>query len=169
MSDEALGLANLALDSGGALRGWLEEEGVLGPEESTEVSLRLPEFVALRASVRELLDASIGGGPFPAAALERLNEASARVPRRFRLEGDVPCEVPLSAGLTPSILARIAWSAIELLGASERSRLRRCGACGRYFVSTRSDRRWCSDACGNRTRVARHHARRRARARNLSR
>ena len=164
MSDEALGLANLSLDSGGDLRGWLEEKGVLGPEESAEVSLRLPEFVSLRASLRELFDASIGGGPFPAAALERLNDVSARVPRVLRFDTSGPSETPLAASATPATLARIAWSAIELLGASERSRLRRCGACGHYFVSTRSDRRWCSDACGNRTRVARHHARRRARA-----
>ena len=159
-----MGLANLSLDSGSELRGWLEEEGVLGPEQSTEVSLRLPEFLSLQASVRELFDASIGGGPFPAAALERLNDVSARVPRVLRFDAGGPSETPFAASATPATLARIAWSAIELLGVSERSRLRRCGACGRYFVSTRSDRRWCSDACGNRTRVARHHARRGARA-----
>jgi len=164
MSNAALGLANFSLDSGSDLRGWLEEEGVLGPEQSTEVSLRLPEFLSLQASVRELFDASIGGGPFPAAALERLNDVSARVPRVLRFDAGGPSETPFAASATPATLARIAWSAIELLGVSERSRLRRCGACGRYFVSTRSDRRWCSDACGNRTRVARHHARRRARA-----
>jgi len=164
MSGEALGLANLSLDSGSDLRGWLEEEGVLGPGQSTEVSLRLPEFLSLQASVRELFDASIGGGPFPAAALERLNDVSARVPRVLRFDAGGPSETPFAASATPATLARIAWSAIELLGVSERSRLRRCGACGRYFVSTRSDRRWCSDACGNRTRVARHHARRGARA-----
>ena len=164
MSNAALGLANFSLDSGSDLRGWLEEEGVLGPEQSTEVSLRLPEFLSLQASVRELFDASIGGGPFPAAALERLNDVSARVPRVLRFDAGGPSETPFAASATPATLARIAWSAIELLGVSERSRLRRCGACGRYFVSTRSDRRWCSDACGNRTRVARHHARRRSRA-----
>jgi predicted RNA-binding Zn ribbon-like protein len=164
MSGEALGLANLSLDSGSDLRGWLEEEGVLVPEETAEVSLRLPEFLSLQASVRELFDASIGGGPFPAAALERLNDVSARVPRVLRFDAGGPSETPFAASATPATLARIAWSAIELLGESERSRLRRCGACGRYFVSTRSDRRWCSDACGNRTRVAMHHARRRARA-----
>ena len=159
-----MGLANLSLDSGSDLRGWLEEEGVLVPEETAEVSLRLPQFLSLRASVRELFDASIGGGPFPAAALERLNDVSARVPRVLRFDAGGPSETPFAASATPATLARIAWSAIEFLGESERSRLRRCGACGRYFVSTRSDRRWCSDACGNRTRVARHHARRRARA-----
>jgi predicted RNA-binding Zn ribbon-like protein len=164
MSHAALGLANLSLDSGSDLRGWLEVEGVLGPEESAEVSLRLPEFLSLQASVRELFDASIGGGPFPAAALERLNDVSARVPRVLRFDAGGPSETPFAASATPATLARIAWSAIDLLGVSDRSRLRRCGACGRYFVSTRSDRRWCSDACGNRTRVARHHARRRGRA-----
>jgi predicted RNA-binding Zn ribbon-like protein len=164
MTHAALGLANLPLDAASDLRAWLQDEAALAPDESAEVSLRLPEFLSLRASVRELFDASIGGGPLPATALERLNEASARVPRVIRLQSKGPLEVPLSAGLTPLTLARIAWSAIELLGASERSRLRLCGACGQYFVSTRSDRRWCSDACGNRTRVARHHARRRARA-----
>ena len=159
-----MGLANLSLDSGNELRAWLEDDDVLGAEESAEVSLRLPEFLTLRASVRELFDASIGGGPFPAAALERLNDVSGRVPRVLRFDASGASETPLATSATPATLARIAWSAIELLGASERSHLRRCGACGHYFVSTRSDRRWCSDACGNRTRVARHHARRRARA-----
>ena len=118
--------------------------------------------MALRASLRELLDASIGGGPFPAAAVERVNEASARVPRVLRLAADGSADAPLSASPTPLLLARIAWSAIELLGDPARAAPRRCGACGRYFEATRSDRVWCSNACGNRTRVARHHARLRA-------
>lgn len=162
MSHAALGLANAALDSGSDLRAWLEREGALKAGESAEVSLRLAEFVALRTAVRELVEASIGGGPFPAAALERVNEASARVPRVLRLEADGPCEAPFATGPTPLILARVAWSAIELVGGADRARLRRCGSCGRYFVSTRPDRLWCSNACGNRARVARHHARRRA-------
>jgi predicted RNA-binding Zn ribbon-like protein len=156
----ALSLANARLGSPGDLGGWLDAEGALEPEERAEVSLRLAEFVTLRASLRELLDASIGGGPFPAAAVERINEASARVPRVLRLTPDGTTDTPHSAGPTPLLLARIAWSAIELLGDPDRSP-RRCGACGSYFEATRSDRVWCSNACGNRTRVARHHARRR--------
>ncbi|HKN81466.1 MAG TPA: ABATE domain-containing protein [Actinomycetota bacterium] len=159
-SAAALSLANVRLGSAGDLAAWLEAEGALEPEEHAEVSLRLAEFVTLRASIRELLDASIGGGPFPAAAVERINEASARVPRVMRLAQDGAADTPLSAGPTPLLLARIAWSAIELLGDPDRSP-RRCGACGIYFEATRSDRVWCSNACGNRTRVARHHARRR--------
>jgi len=161
-SAAALSLANARLGSAGDLGAWLEAVGgALEPEERAEVALRLAEFVTLRASIRELLDASIGGGPFPVDALERVNEASARVPRVVRLAPDGAADTPLSAGATPLLLARIAWSAIELLGDPDRSRPRRCGACGSYFEATRSDRVWCSNACGNRTRVARHHARRR--------
>ena len=156
----ALSLANVRLGSPGDLGVWLEAEGALEPEERDEVSLRLAEFVTLRASIRELLDASIGGGPFPAAAVERINEASARVPRVLHLASDGTTDSPLSAGPTPLLLARVAWSAIKLLGDPDRSP-RRCGACGSYFEATRSDRVWCSNACGNRIRVARHHARRR--------
>jgi predicted RNA-binding Zn ribbon-like protein len=159
-SATALSLVNAGLGSAGDLGAWLDAEGALEPEERAEVSLRLAEFLTLRASIRELLDASIGGGPFPAAAVERINEASARVPRVLRLAPDGVADTPVSAGPTPSLLARIAWSAIELLGDADRSP-RRCGACGTYFEATRSDRVWCSNACGNRTRVARHHARRR--------
>ena len=159
-----MSLANARLSSAADLRAWLEGEGALDPEERAEISLRLAEFVTLRASIRELLDASIGGGPFPAGALERVNEASARVPRALRLAPDGAADTPVSAGATPLLLARIAWSAIELLGEPVRSRPRRCGACGSYFEATRSDRVWCSNACGNRTRVARHHARRRGAA-----
>ena len=161
-SPAALSLANARLSSAGDLGAWLEAEDALESEERAEVSLRLAEFVTLRASIRELLDASIGGGPFPAAAAERINEASARVPRVMRLAPDGATDTPLSAGPTPLLLARIAWSVIELLGNPDRSRPRRCGACGSYFEATRSDRVWCSNACGNRTRVARHQARRRA-------
>ena len=157
-----MSLANARLSSAADLRAWLEGEGALEAEEREEVSLRLAEFMALRASLRELLDASIGGGPFPAAAVERVNEASARVPRVLRLAPDGSAEAPLSASPTPLLLARIAWSAIGLLGGPARAALKRCGACGRYFEATRSDRLWCSNACGNRTRVARHHARLRA-------
>src|SRR5918994_656980 len=160
-SAAALSLANARLDSAGDLGAWLEAEDALEPEERAEVSLRLAEFVTLRASIRELLDASIDGGPLPAEAVERLNEASARVPRVMRLAPDGAADIPLSAGPTPLLLARVAWSAIELLSDPDRYRPRRCGACGSYFQATRSDRMWCSNACGNRTRVARHHARRR--------
>ena len=160
---EALRLANEELGSSADMRRWLERgpaSGELGADD--ELALRLPEFLALRTSLRNLFEASIGGGPFPAAAVERVNEASARVPRILRLLPSGAVEEPVATGRTARLLAEVARDAIELLGGPERDRLRRCPACGRYFVTTRDDRRWCSAACGNRTRVARFHARRRS-------
>lgn len=158
----AVDLANEELRSGGELRRFLERTGSLPGTASEEVSFRLPDFLDLRTTLRQVLEASIGGGPFPAAAVERLNETSARVPTVLRLEPPDAVEEPVAAGVTSRVLAEIAWSAIRLVGTERRDRLRRCEACGRFFIATRADRLWCSLACGNRTRVARHHARRRA-------
>ena len=159
----ALALANTELASAAELSAWLHAmSGDVG-EEADQLSLRLPEFVDLRSLVRELLAAAAEDRPLPAVAVGRLNEASARVPRVARLEDDGVVMAPVGAGPAPRMLARIAWSAIDLLGGPQRDRIRRCGACGRYFVATRPDRVWCSDRCGNRIRVARHHARLRSR------
>jgi predicted RNA-binding Zn ribbon-like protein len=68
----------------------------------------------------------------------------------------------MASGTATGLLAEIARSAISLVGTERRERLRRCPACSRFFLTTRSDRLWCSVACGNRTRVARHHARHRS-------
>ncbi len=166
----ALRLANARLDTPGDLIGLLAEDGEPEPAVAEEVALRLGDFARLRDAMRELFDASIGGGPFPAAAVERLNEASERVPRVLRLEPAEPVAVeqPVSGGPTATLLAAAARSGIELLGGEDRHRLRRCPACGRFFLARRGDRRWCSAACGNRTRVARHYARRRANAEDAS-
>ena len=96
----ALSLANARLGSAGDLGAWLEAEGALEPEERAEVALRLAEFVTLRASIRELLDASIGGGPFPAAAVELVWCVWHRMERptpRYRPDRP-PCSSPASHG-----------------------------------------------------------------------
>jgi predicted RNA-binding Zn ribbon-like protein len=162
----ALRLANARLETPGDLLGLLEESGEVEAAVAGEVALRLADFGRLRDAIRELFEASIGGGPFPAAAVERLNEASERVPRVLRLDisARASVEESVAGGPTATLLADAARSAIGLLGGEERSRLRRCPACGRFFLAGRADRRWCSAACGNRTRVARHYARRRTTA-----
>jgi predicted RNA-binding Zn ribbon-like protein len=159
--ERAVDLANEDLRSAGDLRRFLRAQPWFDEATSEEISLRLTEFLELRSSLRQVLEASIGGGPFPAAAVERLNETSARVPVVRRLDPPDVVERPVASGPTARVLAEIAWSAIALLGTERRERLRRCDACGRFFITTRTDRLWCSTACGNRTRVARHHARRR--------
>ena len=158
----AVELANANLDSAGDLGRWLEGAGGWGEGAGEEMALRLPDFARLREAVRDLFEASIGGGPLPAAAVERLNDASSRVPRVLRLDPSalVAVEEPIPGSATATALASVARSAIETLGGSDRERLRRCPACGRYFLASRGDRRWCSAACGNRARVARHYAKR---------
>ena len=157
----ALSLVNEALESGQDLARWLESAGGLGSGEIAEVALRLPEFRALRAASRDALEASVEGSAPPVDAVELLNEVSGRIPRTLVLDPPTVRDEPAPANATVRTLARIAWSTIELVGGPDRDRLRRCGSCGNVFVATRSDRRWCSVACGNRIRVARHHARRR--------
>jgi predicted RNA-binding Zn ribbon-like protein len=158
----ALSLANAELGSPGDLDQWLRRSGETA-ELAGELSLRLPEFLDLRVSIRELLASVTEGRPLPADAVERLNEASSRVPRVARLRETDVIQVPVGTSPAPLALAHIAWSAIEVLGGPDRVRLHRCGACGRFFVAARADRVWCSDRCGNRIRVARHHARLRGR------
>ncbi|HET8527031.1 MAG TPA: CGNR zinc finger domain-containing protein [Actinomycetota bacterium] len=159
MSDPiALSLANAELRSAADLDRWLRTSGDTA-EHAGELSLRLGEFGDLRACLRELLAAAADGRPLPADAVERLNDASARIPRIARLESGEVNQVPVGAGPAPLVLALIAWSAMNVLGGPDRERIRRCGACGRFFIATRPDRVWCSDRCGNRIRVARHHAR----------
>ncbi|QRP50743.1 CGNR zinc finger domain-containing protein [Amycolatopsis sp. FDAARGOS 1241] len=65
------------------------------------------------------------------------------------LQGDVPGGVAVT-----SLLAR---QAVRLFGSEERRRLRACAApgCANYYLSGHGRRRWCSQTCGNRARVAR--------------
>jgi predicted RNA-binding Zn ribbon-like protein len=62
-------------------------------------------------------------------------------------------------------LAAVTRSAIELLGGPARSRLRPCGGprCVLFFLASDPRQTWCSGACGNRARMARYQAARRAR------
>lgn len=164
---DTLTLAGDRLSTAAQLARWLEERrGTLGyPGEDT--ALRLREFRALREAVRELLAASVVGRPLPLSAVAPVNAASAAVPLTLEL---VPGEdsnsaveaTPGHAGGTVVILASIARSAIELIGGEAGRRLGVCPAsrCGRFFLTTRAGQRWCSEACGNRERVARHRARR---------
>lgn len=161
------------LDSPGALGRWVELVGLGEAEEG--VLLRLPEFRALRAAVRDLMAAAGAGEELPRAAVEAVNRASAAVPSFPRLDAGDPrapriVEQTFAASPTMRMLAVVARSAIESI-AHDRERIRRCPAprCGRFFVAGRPRQVWCSAACGNRARVARHHAaRRRARVPSAS-
>lgn len=168
----ALALANTEADvdvlaTPGELAVWLSaNREALGPADD-EVALRLTDFRSLRAAIRDAVSARLRGGSPSADTLRALNEAGAAVPTAPALEdgpgGPVRVErVMASPSRTVRILATIARSAIELLGGPDRDRLRLCPAtrCGKAFLATRGRQVWCSPSCGNRMRVARHHARR---------
>src|SRR5438105_1450694 len=65
------------------------------------------------------------------------------------------------ASASDVILAAIATDAIDLITSSRLTGLRACGApgCVLLFVKDHPRREWCSAACGNRARQARHYAR----------
>jgi predicted RNA-binding Zn ribbon-like protein len=155
-----LGHGREDLGSPGALATWLAEHGEAGVGDG--VLLRVGEFRALRDAVRAALGAAVERRAVAATLVEVLNAASAAAPAWPTLDPDGPgvrMETTTSSD-TARILAAVARSAIELLGGPDRGRLRRCAACDTFFIARRATRVWCSGPCGNRSRVARHRARR---------
>lgn len=142
----------------------------------------LAAVVEVRSAVRALFARAVLPGPpssadagrLPTAgqALDRLNAAAALVPITPRLDwpqDGAPAQsrtvagAPAPADLLAAALAR---HAIGFLAGPERELLRACPAprCVRYFVKEHARQEWCKPSCGNRARVARHHARQRAAA-----
>lgn len=105
------------------------------------------------------------GAEFPTMdeALQIINSTAASLPPRLlhRVDGDVIADRKAADPLRAAI-AGIAVDAVPLLaGDSDRGPLRAClaPACVLYFVQDHALREWCSPACGNRARVARHYKR----------
>lgn len=116
--------------------------------------------LAADATADERPTGRVFGLPDHQAAVDLLNSAAARAagsalvwPREgvpaIVLQGDMPGGIAVS-----SLLAR---QAVRLFGSDERDRLRTCLApgCVNYYLSGHGHRRWCSQPCGNRARVAR--------------
>ncbi|MFC0865463.1 CGNR zinc finger domain-containing protein [Sphaerimonospora cavernae] len=122
-------------------------------------------FTLLRDAVRGLLQAYVDGSIPSPWDVAQLNRASSMNCLWMLLEwapGDRP--TALVAGVASPLLgvqAELAQSAIKLLTGDTGSAVRRCSApgCVLFFDHTRSRREWCSTACGNRARAARHYAR----------
>ena len=127
---------------------------------------------ALRRLAAELTDdprpEAASAIPDRDAALRVLNETCARAtatPALVWAEGASPRAVAHTAHpLVVLALARLAAEAVNLL--ARPSALGACEApgCVLYFVRDRPRRQWCSAACGNRARVARHYRRHRSSA-----
>jgi len=173
------GVADDLADPAGLTR-WVREHAAdLAPEGYTADPAALAAVVGVRTAVRALFARAVLPGPpssadaaaLPdaASALSRLNAAAARVPLVPVL--DWPAGGPPAAGFAAAdpvepadrLAAALAHAAIAFLAGPDLVRLRACHAprCVRYFVQDHPRQEWCKPACGNRARVARHHARQR--------
>ncbi len=124
------------------------------------------QIVALRDAVRAALQAAIGGDDQDPLILDALNAASARAASApsARWRPNAPPErrtTFLTATRADIALGTIAADAVELLTGPRREDLRACGApgCVLLYLKNHPRRAWCSNACGNRARQARHYQR----------
>jgi predicted RNA-binding Zn ribbon-like protein len=148
------------LGSEDQLDGWIAAERGRIPAVDA-ASGRLPDVRQLRDIVYELLHACARGKRPPDRARRQINAISASVPVRAALTRDSRAvEEPDSDDDYALFAAAVARSAIQLADRSE-DRLSVCGApsCGMLFLREHPRQVWCSRACGNRARVARHTAR----------
>jgi predicted RNA-binding Zn ribbon-like protein len=162
-----------ALTTTADLLAWLDAvrpdggEPVLDPRD-------LERFRVLRDALRRLA-AVLTGDTRPAAAsatrdvdeaVADVNVAAAQAPPRPRLAhraGELRLAAAGHATWTRRLLSAIAYESIDLLTGDDRAGLRACHApgCVLYFVRDHPRREWCSTACGNRARAARHYQRHR--------
>jgi len=155
------------LETADGLSGWLAAIADRMPARALDADTsRHPEFLALRAAVREALQAALDGKPVPAAALEVVNDMAGRAPASpfavANADGPPRAETRYhTPAATDVALATIAADAIELLTGPDAEHLRACGApgCVLMFLKDHPRRTWCSATCGNRVRQARHYRR----------
>ncbi len=93
-------------------------------------------------------------------AIDAVNSCAADLPAaRLTLSGGHLGHDDSNSSSAASALAHVSTTAIDLLGDPSGTALRACNApgCVLYFVRTHPRREWCSEACGNRARAARHY------------
>jgi len=128
------------------------------------------DLLALREQLRDLFTATVDGDPPPPGSVEALNDLAAAAPVNLAArrtggdDGTAGVIVERSSPGDPGTVLRAeaARSALALLAAPARDRLRLCRApgCSLFFLTDLRRQQWCSADCGNRARVARHYTRR---------
>jgi predicted RNA-binding Zn ribbon-like protein len=157
------------LASPAQLGAWLARHAdELGAVPARGAGEHLAAVRELRADTRELLDRLVAGGRPSPALVRRLNVRSEASPRYPALQwpprgAPVVLDRALNSDPWRRIVAELARSVIRLAGGPKHELIRRCPApgCVLYFVQDHPRREWCSVACGNRVRVARHYRRHR--------
>jgi predicted RNA-binding Zn ribbon-like protein len=181
---EPAGLTRWVRERAGALDGYGFGSGAVeGGAAFAADAVALAAAVEVRTAVRALFARAVLPGPpiatatatddsRPASAgqaLDRLNAALARVPVTAWLDwpqdGPPVARYGVPGAATPAdrLAAALARAAAVFLDGPDRDRLRACPAprCIRYFLPEHARQQWCKPSCGNRARVARHHARHR--------
>ncbi|MEU4550147.1 CGNR zinc finger domain-containing protein [Nonomuraea dietziae] len=144
----------------------------LAPDDLDHLTRRL---VRLRDALRRLAAEATGDPRSAAASATRdlqaavtaVNEAAGALPRWSALvwtPGGPPARHTRTSGQpAAATVSAIAEEAIALFGHDDRLRLRAClgPGCVLYFLKNHPRREWCSAACGNRARGARHYQRHR--------
>lgn len=153
-----------------ALRRWLTD--VAGVDVGSDPSFaELTEARTLRDSLRRVA-AFVTDDDRPAArspvdsvdtAVADINALAADQawPALLRRGDELRREAVAHAPPVRTALAGLAAEAIDLLTGPSAGALRACHAphCVLYFVKSHPRREWCSQACGNRVRAARHYRR----------
>ncbi|GAB2684482.1 CGNR zinc finger domain-containing protein [Nocardia thraciensis] len=139
---------------------WLVDAELLDAAPDCDESA-LRRAVDLRESAYRLAMAAILDEPFDEADRALVNEVARGEAPRIVLEPDATVR---RSGAVDAALAAIARSAVELLGGSDRGRVKQCGrdGCTRLYVDTSraGTRRWCDmTRCGNRAKSAAFRAR----------
>lgn len=137
------------------------EQGRVPPLPAAAAARRLDDLRALRDDVIHLLHATVRGDALPEQASERINaraRAEPVVPQLGARPGERSTQVVLAGDAVDVLVALVAASAIDVVGAGAASGLQFCDApsCGQFFIQGRRNQRWCGPTCGTRARVARH-------------
>jgi predicted RNA-binding Zn ribbon-like protein len=149
-----------------SMRAWLAAVAGRLPSGGAGPGPTPDELRELREPVREALHAVIDGRHPTRASLQAINDFRRRavaVPLA-RWHPHAPPSLTLDVGAASRadvVLSALAADAIELLTGPDRDGIRICGApgCVLAYLKRHPRREWCSSACGNRARQARHYAR----------
>jgi predicted RNA-binding Zn ribbon-like protein len=159
---------------GEALR-WGVAAGVLSPAESRRVAAlddgaELDRLAALRSTLERIAGALVTGRSPASPDLAALSAAFAEAASAARLHrtrtGALQRTIAAEDARAAVLRLRVVDAAIVLLTSSRVGRMKRCAACGWFFVDeTRNgSRRWCSMAtCGASAKSRRYYRRTRAR------
>jgi predicted RNA-binding Zn ribbon-like protein len=148
--------------------GWLAGRD-LGPVPAAGIGLDgVAALADLRAAIRALFTATADRDEPDPAVVGQVNAVAGLAPGVLVLEWSDGWQQRWAAadpGTLGHALALIARDAIEVVCGPNGGLLHRCEAhgCERLFFRTHGRRRWCSNACGDRVRVARHYRLRKAR------